>query len=108
MKIAFIKETWGDFKGWKVQETYSKSYLYDDEKNLIDNYEFSAELEYAGFSRGRSSLNIAWADRKNKIIYYSGMSLLDVALKSGRINGNLLKSDFTFKKQGTAILLKEV
>ncbi len=108
MKIAFVKETWGGFKGWKVQETWSGDGAYKDEKNLIDNKEFYAELEYVGFTRGRSSLNIMWADRNLKIIYYSGMSLLDEALKAGKIQGNILRSDFTFKKQGTAILLKEL
>lgn len=107
MKIALYKETWGNYKGWLVQETYSGSYKYKEEENLIDNYEFAAELEYVGFTRGRSSLNIMWADRKKKIVYYSGMSLLDEVLKAGKIQGNILKSDFTFKKQGTAILLKE-
>jgi len=103
LKIAFRKTD-----GYKVMETWSGDGIYSDPKNLIENKEFQAELRYSGFSRGRSSLNIQWTDDKNKQIYYSGMSLLDKALKDGRINGDKLKSDFCFKKQGTAILLEEV
>jgi len=103
LKIAFRKAG-----GYKVMETWSGDIAYSDPKNLIENKQFQAELRYSGFSRGRSSLNIEWTDDRNKIIYYSGMSLLDKALKDGRINGDKLKSDFCFKKQGTAILLEEV
>lgn len=102
LKIAFRKTD-----GYKVMETWSGSGLYSDLSSLIDNKEFQATLRYTGFSRGRSSLNIQWTDDRNKMIYYSGMSLLDSVLKDGGINGNKLNSTFCFKKQGTAILLEE-
>lgn len=108
LKIAFNKSNYGETKGYKVMETWSGAMAYKEERNLIPNLEFEAELHYFGFSRGRSSLNIAWADHRNRIIYYSGMTLLDKALRDGRINGDKLKSAFCFKKQGTAILLEEV
>lgn len=81
-------------------------------KNKKDNYMFSATLFYNGFTRGRSALNIQWKDENGKT-YQSGMSLLDEAL-SGTLkvksivsfDGQLsISSNFTFKKQGTAILL---
>lgn len=103
LKIAFRKTG-----GYKVMETWSGDGVYLDSNSLIDNKESQAELRYTGFSRGRSSLNIQWTDDKNKMIYYSGMSLLDNVLKDGGMNGNKLNSTFCFKKQGTAILLEEV
>lgn len=67
-------------------------------------YEFEATLEYNGFSRGRSALNIKWTDVKEGISYTSGMYMLDDVLKrtqSSRITGR-----FGFKKQGTSVLLE--
>jgi hypothetical protein len=54
---SIYKRNMGDFKGMKVQETWSGSTVYEKESNLIENKEFEVELEYVGFSRGRSSLN---------------------------------------------------
>lgn len=68
-----------------------------------DPYEFEGTLEYNGFSRGRSALNIEWRDVKTGKTYQSGMALLDEHLKfdgTNRISGT-----FGFKKQGTAVLL---
>lgn len=86
---------------------------YLKEENFKDNYEFMATLEYAGFSRGRSALNIKWKDVDRGITYESGMKLLDDVLANTlpfhyanideyplRVQGN-----FTFKKQGTSVLL---
>lgn len=103
LKIAFRTS-----QGFSIMETWSGDSVYSDTTKLKENKEFQAELRYTGFTRGRSSLNIQWTDDRNKMIYYSGMSLLDKALKDGRVDGDKLKSDFCFKKQGTAILLEEV
>jgi len=108
LKIAFVKSNYGETKGYKVMETWSGSGEYKDENNLIDNVEFEAELHYCGFSRGRSSLNIALADHRKRIIYYSGMSLLDEALKGGIVQGDKITGTFCFKKQGTSILLQQI
>lgn len=84
---------------------------------LVDNYEFETTLRYMGFSRGRSSLNIEWLDLKTNQTYQSGMYMLDDFLKGSLshecvINPTSLifqvTGKFTFKKQGTSILLKSV
>lgn len=103
--IAFYKQTYGDFKGFSEQEVWSGARIYK-ENNLKENKPFEAELEYAGFTRGRSALNIRWVNRINKVVYYSAMSLLDRALMDGNINLGKLRSEFVFKKQGTSILLE--
>lgn len=108
LKIAFVKSTYGKTKGYKEMETWSSSEKYKDDKNLIDNVEFEAELHYFGFSRGRSSLNIAWVDYRKRIIYYSGMGMLDEALIKGIVQGDKITGTFCFKKQGTSILLQQL
>ena len=79
-----------------------------------DNFEFSADLEYQTFSRGRSSLNITWKNHATGYTYQSSMMLLDEVL-SGRSKSAVMVSSsdklviggkFTFKKQGQSILLK--
>lgn len=107
LKIAFVKNNYS-LKGYKEQEVWSGARAYKDSKNLIDNKEFEVTLTYKGFTRGRSALNIRWADEERKIIYYSGMSLLDKALEEGIIEGNVLRGNFCFKKQGTSILLERL
>lgn len=86
------------------------------EYELQDNFEFSGELYYKGFSRGRSALNIIWEDARG-IKYYSGMSMLDEILTEpqrpvyfGRteFKGLIITGKYTFKKQGTSTLLKMV
>jgi len=87
-------------------------YVSDPRVTLKENYEFEALLQYKGFERGRSSLNIVWTDENGKE-YRSGMSMLDDIL-SGRYpflkidNRVSVQGKFTFKKQGTSILLKIV
>ena len=90
------------YEGFQVQETY-----YEKGKS-IDNIPFEAELEYIDFSRGRSALNILWKDNKRKRIYYSGMYLLDKALKENKVVGSKITGEFCFKKQGTSILLQAI
>ena len=93
---------------WKVpfdedgnQMTYAASWQKCTE---VDNYEFSATLRYAGFSRGRSALNITWEDTKTGKLYESGMAMLDEVLFHNQ--SSMVSGVFTFKKQGTSILLK--
>lgn len=91
---------------------------------LKDNFEFSAKLVYKGFTRGRSALNIIWRDEKGRK-YYSSMTMLDEALKNtpddqsvylgvdvyrgeDAPRGLCVSGKFTFKKQGTVILLTRV
>lgn len=107
LKIAFDKND-HKHKGYKEQETWSGHRVYKEESKLISNKEFEATLIYKGFTRGRSSLNIRWVDEERKLIYYSGMHLLDEALKNGIIEGSTLKGTFCFKKQGTSILLERL
>jgi len=109
LKIAFTKNDWkykDDLKDYREQEVWSSSARYKDAENLKDNTPFEATLIYNGFSRGRSALNIGWINHERKLIYYSGMSLLDEVLKQGLVEGNKISGTFCFKKQGTSILLK--
>lgn len=106
LKIAFYVDKYSH-KGFKVQEVWSGSGAYIDTTKLIDNKEFQATLSYGGFTRGRSALNIEWIDHDRKLIYYSGMSLLDGALLGGEVEGNKISGTFCFKKQGTSILLQK-
>lgn len=111
LKIAFTKNDWkykDELKGYKEQEVWCNAGIYNEDEKLIENKEFKAELIYNGFSRGRSSLNIQWLDHKRKLIYHSGMSLLDEALKQGIVEGNKILGTFCFKKQGTSILLQQL
>ena len=78
---------------------------------LKDNYIFESTLSYHGFERGRSSLNIVWKDRQGKL-FRSGMAMLDEILRSYPNNVTsylgeslIIWGTFTFKKQGTAVLL---
>jgi len=85
---------------------------YGQTTKLVDNFEFAATLQYNGFSRGRSALNIEWLNVETGCTYQSGMSLLDEALLG---NNNVypdfqqgifnIGGKFTFKKQGTSVLL---
>lgn len=72
------------------------------ESHARDNFEFEATLTYKGFERGRSALNIVWVSDEG-IEYRSGMYLLDHHLKCG--GSSIIKGTFTFKKQGTSVLL---
>lgn len=111
LKIAFVKNEYkykDSLKGYKEQEPWSGSRYYKEAKNLIDNNEFEATLVYSGFTRGRSALNIEWIDHQRKLVYYSGMSLLDEALQQGFVDGSKITGTFCFKKQGTSILLQQV
>lgn len=79
---------------------------------LKDNYEFETILKYLEYERGRSALNIVWMD-ENGIKYRSGMKLLDDVISGQypflRVDNRLaIQGKFTFKKQGSSILLKLV
>ena len=108
LKIAFVFNEYNGIRGYKEQEVWSGSRLYKEDNNLIDNIQFDATLIYDGFSRGRSSLNIGWVDHERKLIYYSGMSLLDESLNQRLVEGNKITGTFCFKKQGTSILLQQL
>lgn len=85
------------------------SWMYNPEEYGKESWEFEDTLEYIGFSRGRSALNIQWKSKIHGLTYESGMSLLDEALKEGKIDsGKYIHGKFTFKKQGTAVLLKAI
>lgn len=93
-------------KEHEVYEGYYNRAVEQNTGKLIDNIPFKTKLEYVGFVRGRSALNIQWKDLNTNIIYYSGMTLLDEALKNKRIKeGGIIEGEFWFKKQGTSILL---
>lgn len=72
----------------------------------VEPWEFEDTLIYIGYTRGRSALNIQWKSLKTKKTYESGMSLLDEALKEGKVNKHSISGKFGFKKQGTSVLLK--
>lgn len=79
---------------------------------LVDNYEFETILKYSGYERGRSALNIVWVD-ENGIEYRSSMKLLDDVMNGNypflKVDNRLaIQGKFTFKKQGSSILLKLV
>lgn len=109
LRIAFREyNSWED----KELENYTEHIVWSGhgaykEGNLAKNIPKEMTLEYLGYDRGRSALNIRWADRETKTIYYSSMNLLDQALKYEEIvAGNMIGGTFIFKKQGTSILLE--
>lgn len=111
LKIAFRSNNYSrkeELKSYQEQEVWSGDGIYKDESKLFSNLEFKATLIYNGFTRGRSSLNISWVDHERKLVYYSGMSLLDEALMQGFVEGNKITGTFCFKKQGTSILLQQI
>ena len=105
LKISFPHKT---KEGYNEQEVWADSRFYNEEISIRKNEPFTGLLVYSGFTRGRSSLNIRWADQQRKSVYYSGMKLLDEALMNGAISGNKITGTFCFKKQGTSILLEQI
>jgi hypothetical protein len=86
------------------------TYTYLPHKS-IDNYEFETTLTYKCWSGSRSGVEITWTDPEGKE-FKSSMMLLDEVLNGSAPLKDLSMSDnlkisgkFTFKKQGTAILL---
>lgn len=61
---------------------FMKGIIIEPLRKLIDNIPFKTTLEYIGFVRGRSALNIQWKDLNSNTLYYSGMTLLDEALNN--------------------------
>lgn len=107
MKIPYNKKT-------KTYETYyTPRHDSHEDYTIKDNFEFSDKLVYIGFSRGRSALNIIWEDTKGRK-YHSGMKLLDDTLQKPSENdkltfvGLIIEGTFTFKKQGTSVLLLRI
>lgn len=85
-----------------------RSYAYYHCK-LVDNYEFEDILKYKTHERGRSALNIVWEGSDGKT-YRSGMSLLEDVCSGNlpflKVDNRLaIQGTFTFKKQGTSVLL---
>ena len=74
----------------------------------LDNIPFETTLQYKGYVKGRSSLNIMWYDEYNNRYYYSAMSLLHDCLQKGEIDGNKLVGTFYFEKKGTSILITKI
>lgn len=101
LKIEYLVG-YGDNKGVQIQETYDRG------RGTEANVPFDAELEYMGYTRGRSALNIEWRDNKRNKIYYSGMPFLHHMLRTDRIKNNNITGTFCFRKQGTSILLDEL
>lgn len=76
-----------------------------------DNYEFSASLQYQGWQGSRSGIFVIWSDQTGKQ-YKSSMVMLDEVLRLNPENVSaflgeslIISGTFTFKKQGTAVLL---
>lgn len=92
-----------------------QTWAYREDEFHKPNFEFEATLIYNGFSRGRSSLNISWKDKKTGKTFESGMKLLDETCSGSNFNklsswgflgqNLMIKGNFTFKKQGTSVLL---
>lgn len=101
--------------GWKVKldELGNHKPFFNGWESFVevDNFCFEDFLAYDGFERGRSSLNIRWKSMSTGKIYYSSMSMLDELLLSGkgvhRSTSRMftVSRKFTFKKQGTVVLL---
>jgi len=76
----------------------------------VDNYEFETNLKYKSWEGSRSGIFVIWENELGKE-FRSSMILLDEVLNgSEKVSAFLGKSlsivgKFTFKKQGTAILL---
>jgi hypothetical protein len=77
----------------------------------VDNYEFIATLKYQGWEGSRSGIFVIWSEENGKQ-YRSSMKMLDEILNGSANVTDLSLSDvltisgtFTFKKQGTAVLL---
>ena len=109
-KVSFDENgnhiTWDSSMNWKISKQ-------------VDNYEFEDTLEYIGYEKGRSALNIKWKSRQNNKTYYSGITMLNniligdtkCVLRTRILNDKqpfTIVGKFTFQKQGTSVLLKEV
>ena len=109
-KVSFDKDgnhfKYDNAQHWKVDKQ-------------VDNYEFEDVLQYFEYERGRSALNIKWKSANDGRIYYSGMTMLNDILMGNTkcVTKNRIFTDnqpftiigrFTFQKQGTSVLLKEI
>ncbi len=92
------------------QEPYGGDYIYSREDTFfLDNLEpFYAELEYIDYETGRSALNTIWLDKINNREYVASFNLLHWAVRNNKIENNIIKGNFQFYKQGTAILLQHL
>lgn len=97
LKIAFTK----NYDGEICQETW---YVNKGDFS-IPNIPFETILEYKGYIRGKSALNIEWLDTKNNRLLYSSMNILDRAIKNHFLKDGHIEGTFCFYKQGTSILL---
>lgn len=79
---------------------YYFEYLYEEgEIELIENIEFYAELEYQGYSRGRSSVTINFKGNKGEN-YPMFLSDFDDVLKNADIINRKVYGKWTFCKKG--------
>lgn len=110
MKKQF-KVTFNEVGNHVCHEWRSKQRPLPEGYTQKDNYEFINSLRYVGYSLGRSAINIIWELPDGKQVT-SGMNFInelftnktDCDYKIG-IEGLWVYGTFTFKKQGTAVLL---
>lgn len=65
-----------------------------------DNYEFTCQLMYKTFERGRSAAYTVWED-EDGLRYYMSLSVVDEVLRNvSIIEGWTEECNWTFRKQG--------
>ena len=106
MKIIFNLRP---YNGEVWQSTYSNSSFNISQGDyIIDNHVFETTLKYQNYTHGRSTTHIHWIDEKENRIYTSSMSLLHKFIIANKFINGTITGKFTWKKQGTSILLKQV
>ena len=104
MKIKFYIS---NNQSWQTTYTHSSVNVSKGEYE-IDNDIFETTLKYHNYNHGRSTTHIHWLDEKENRIYTSSMSLLHEFIIANKFINGTITGKFTWKKQGTAILLKQV
>jgi hypothetical protein len=104
MKIRFYIR---DNQSWQASYKHSSINVSKGEYE-IDNHVFETTLKYQNYSHGRSTTHVHWLDIKENRIYTSSMNLLHEFILDNKFINGTITGKFTWKQQGTAILLKQV
>lgn len=70
-----------------------------------DNYKFTDELEYVGYSQGRSSCHIELKSTTDNRQYHMTIGDFHECVIKRRFVDNKIKEEFTFAKRGTHYML---
>jgi len=68
--------------------------------NWVENFEFKDQLQYGGFTRGRSSAKIHWISAKSGKKYEMFLKDMDDVLRKCVIVNGFVDATWTFCKRG--------